>query len=138
MINNSKLGQGTEIPFGNLCNIYQAIIGEKCFVGPFCELQKGVKIGNNCRIHSHSFICEGVELQDNVFIGHNVCFTNDLYPGIGKTWVMKKTLVKKGASIGSGAVILPVTIGENALIGAGSVVTKDVPDNAIVKGNPAR
>ena len=120
-------------------NAYEANIGSNCFIGPFVELQKGVKIGDNTRISSHIFICEGVTIGNNVFCAHGVMFINDLNPKSNNpNWVMKKTIVKDGASIGSNATILPVTIGKNALIGAGACVTKDVPDNAIMVGNPAR
>jgi len=107
-------------------------------VGSFVEIQKDVKIGNNCRIQSHSFICSLVTIKDNVFIGHGVTFINDLHPPSGDSSKWQKTLVQKGASIGSNATILPVTIGEGAIIGAGAVVTKDVPANKIVAGNPAK
>jgi acetyltransferase-like isoleucine patch superfamily enzyme len=138
MIIDCKIGDGTKIPQGGLVNLYRCTIGKNCMIGAFVEIQEGVVIGNNCRIQSHSFICNGVIIEDNVFIGHSVCFTNDLYPGIGKKWDKKTTLVKSGASIGNNATILPVEVGRNALIGAGSVVTRSVPDNATVKGNPAK
>jgi UDP-2-acetamido-3-amino-2,3-dideoxy-glucuronate N-acetyltransferase len=140
-----RLGKNVRI-FG-FTNLYGCEIGDEVKVGTFVEIQKGAKIGNRCKISSHSFICEGVTLEDDVFIGHNVVFTNDRYPRAtagGKLqteadWTCIPTLVKKGASIGSGAVLLcGITIGENAMIGAGSVVTKDVPAGATVAGNPAR
>ena len=143
---NVKLGQGVRI-FG-FTNLYGCEIGDDVKVGTFVEIQKGAKIGPRCKISSHSFICEGVELESEVFIGHGVMFTNDLFPrattdGGGlqtdADWKCITTLVKRGASIGSGATILcGITIGENAMIGAGSVVTKDVPAGAVVVGNPAR
>ena len=139
IIRDCKIGKGTKIY--DFTNLYECEIGENCMIGPFVEVQQGAKIGNNVRVESHSFICSGVTLQDDVFIGHGVVFTNDKRPtvkaAIEKTWKMEPTLVKKGASIGSNATILPVTIGENAFVGAGSVVTKDVPANAVVAGNPA-
>lgn len=141
-----KLGRGVRI-YG-FVNLYGCEIGNEVKIGTFVEIQKGAKIGNRCKISSHTFICEGVTLEDDVFVGHNVTFTNDLYPratnedGQLQTeadWVCIPTLVKRGASIGSGVTLLcGITIGENALVGAGSVVTKDVPPNAIVAGNPAR
>lgn len=141
-----KMGQGVRL-YG-FVNLYGCDIGDEVKIGTFVEIQKGVKIGNRCKISSHTFICEGVTLEDNVFVGHNVTFTNDLYPratnedGRLQTeadWVCIPTLIKRGASIGSGATLLcGITIGENALVGAGSVVTKDVPPNSIVAGNPAR
>jgi acetyltransferase-like isoleucine patch superfamily enzyme len=141
-----KMGSGVRL-YG-FVNLYGCEIGDEVKIGTFVEIQKGAKIGNRCKISSHTFICEGVTLEENVFVGHNVTFTNDLYPratnedGRLQTeadWVCIPTLVKRGASIGSGATLLcGITIGENALIGAGSVVTKDVPANAIVAGNPAR
>jgi UDP-2-acetamido-3-amino-2,3-dideoxy-glucuronate N-acetyltransferase len=143
---NVKLGQGVKI-FG-FTNLYGCEIGDEVKVGTFVEIQKGAKIGARCKISSHSFICEGVELENEVFIGHGVMFTNDLFPratndgGSLQTdadWKCIPTLVKRRASIGSGATILcGITIGESAIIGAGSVVTKDVPDRAVVVGNPAR
>ena len=117
-------------------------------IGTFVEIQKGVKIGNRCKISSHTFICEGVTLEDEVFVGHSVLFTNDRFPrATNKSgqlqaetdWICVPTLVKRGASIGSGSTLLcGITVGENALIGAGSVVTKSVPANSVVAGNPAR
>ena len=145
-LNNILVGENVKI--FSFVNAYNCEIGENSKIGTFVELQKGVKIGRNCKISSHSFICEGVDIEDNVFIGHGVMFTNDLFPratnpdGSQQTesdWKLIKTLVKNGASIGSNATILcGITIGENSLIGAGSVVTKDVPNNSIVVGNPAR
>jgi acetyltransferase-like isoleucine patch superfamily enzyme len=140
-----KLGKNVRI-FG-FTNLYGCEIGDDVKIGTFVEIQKGSKIGNRCKVSSHTFICEGVTLEDEVFVGHNVVFTNDRYPRAtagGKLqteadWVCIPTLVKRGASIGSGAVLLcGITIGENAMIGAGSVVTRDVPAGATVAGNPAR
>jgi UDP-2-acetamido-3-amino-2,3-dideoxy-glucuronate N-acetyltransferase len=141
-----KLGKDVRI-FG-FTNLYGCEIGNEVKIGTFVEIQKGARIGNRCKISSHTFICEGVVLEDNVFIGHNVTFTNDRYPratnGDGKLqnesdWKCIPTTVKRGASIGSGATLLcGITIGERAVIGAGSVVTKDVPPSAVVAGNPAR
>jgi acetyltransferase-like isoleucine patch superfamily enzyme len=141
-----KLGKDVRI-YG-FTNLYGCEIGDEVRIGAFVEIQKGVKIGNRCKISSHSFICEGVTLEDEVFVGHNVTFINDRYPratnGNGglqteADWKCLRTLVKRGASIGSGATLLcGVTIGEYALVGAGSVVTKNVPRGAVVAGNPAR
>lgn len=129
-------------------NLYGCEIGDDVKIGTFVEIQKGAKVGNRCKISSHTFICEGVHLEDEVFIGHNVTFINDRYPratnGSGTLqgeadWQCISTRVKRGASIGSGATLLcGVTVGERALVGAGSVVTRDVPDFAVVAGNPAR
>ncbi len=141
-----KLGKGVKI-FG-FTNLYGCELGDDVKVGTFVEIQKGVKIGNRCKISSHTFICEGVTLEDEVFVGHGVMFTNDLLPrattGDGKLqmeadWECQTTLIKRGASIGSGSTLLcGITIGEGAIIGAGSMVTKDVPPRAVVAGNPAK
>ena len=143
---NVKLGQGTKVY--SFTNLYGCEIGDDTKIGTFVEIQKGAKIGSRCKISSHSFVCEGVTIEDGVFVGHGVMFTNDLFPratnrdGSLQTdadWKCVKTLVKRGASIGSGATLLcGITIGERAMIGAGSVVTKDVPADAVVVGNPAR
>ena len=143
---NVKLGRDVRI-FG-FANLYGCDIGDEVKIGTFVEIQKGVKVGKRCKISSHSFLCEGVTLEDEVFIGHNVTFINDLYPRATiaggalqteKDWKCVPTLVKKGASLGSSVTVLcGVTIGERAVVGAGSVVTKDVPPDAVVAGNPAR
>ena len=145
-LNNVLLGENVKI--NDFVNAYACSIDDNTKVGTFVEIQKGSTIGKNCKISSHTFICEGVHIGDNCFIGHGVMFTNDLFPratnmdGSIQTeddWKCIQTFVKKGASIGSNATILSgVTIGENSLIGAGSVVTKNVPENAIVAGNPAQ
>jgi UDP-2-acetamido-3-amino-2,3-dideoxy-glucuronate N-acetyltransferase len=145
-LNDVRLGKNTRI--FNFVNAYGCSIGDNSKIGAFVEIQKGAFIGKNCKISSHSFICEGVHIEDNVFVGHGVMFTNDLFPratnvdGSAQTeadWKVIETIVKKGASIGSNATILcGITIGENALIGAGSVVTKNVPPNTVVAGVPAK
>ena len=139
---------GKDVKVFNFVNLYGCRIGDNSKIGTFVEIQKGADVGKNCKISSHTFICEGVHIEDNVFIGHSVTFINDLYPrataadGSLQTeadWKVVETIVKKGASVGSGATILGgVTIGENAIVGAGSVVTKDVSPGTIVAGNPAR
>jgi len=141
-----KIGEGAKI--FDFVNLYGCEIGENSKVGTFVEIQRGAKIGKNCKISSHSFICEGVTIEDNVFVGHNVTFTNDIFPRatnpdgslqMADDWKCVSTLVKKGASIGSSVTILcGITIGENSIVGAGSMVTKDVPANCIVAGNPAK
>ena len=144
--NDVKMGKN--VTLSNFVNLYGCSIGDNTKIGAFVEIQKNANIGKNCKISSHTFICEGVTIEDNVFVGHNVTFINDRYPkatnGNGalqteEDWQVEPILVKKGASIGSGSTILcNITIGENVIVGAGSVVTGDVSANTIVAGNPAR
>jgi acetyltransferase-like isoleucine patch superfamily enzyme len=141
-----KLGEGVRL--SKFINLYGCEVGDGTKIGAFVEIQKNATVGRNCKISSHSFVCEGVTIEDEVFVGHGVTFINDIYPrataagGVLQTeadWKVVPTLVRKGASLGSGATILAgIEIGENAIIGAGAVVTKNVPANAIVAGNPAR
>jgi acetyltransferase-like isoleucine patch superfamily enzyme len=140
-----KLGKGVKL--SKFINLYGCEIGDDTKIGAFVEIQKNASVGRQCKISSHTFICEGVTIEDNVFIGHGVMFINDIYPratanGQLQTeadWKVERTIVKSGASIGTGATILAnITIGENAIVGAGSVVTKNVPANCIVGGNPAK
>ncbi|MDB5199020.1 MAG: acetyltransferase [Chitinophagaceae bacterium] len=139
---------GKNVKIFNFVNAYGCSIGDNTKVGSFVEIQKGVIIGQNCKISSHSFICEGVHIADNVFIGHNVTFINDKFPRATNKdntmqteadWTCVETYIKEGASIGSSVTILcGITVGEKAIVGAGSVVTKDVPQKAVIAGNPAR
>lgn len=138
---------GSNVKLARFINLYGCEVGDNTKIGAFVEIQKNARVGKNCKISSHTFICEGVTIEDEVFIGHGVMFINDTYPraatgGVLQTegdWSVEPTVIKKGASIGSGATILSkVTVGEGAIVGAGSVVTKDVPDRAIVAGNPAK
>jgi acetyltransferase-like isoleucine patch superfamily enzyme len=139
---------GNNVKLSQFVNLYGCEIGDETKIGAFVEIQKNASVGTRCKISSHTFVCEGVTIEDNVFIGHNVAFINDTYPRATATdgglqtekdWKVEPTRIKKGASIGSGATILcNVTVGENAIVGAGSVVTKSVPANTIVAGNPAR
>ena len=137
-IKNCKLGKNVKIPYPDLANLYGCEIGDNSFIGPFVEIQKGVKIGKNCRVQSHTFICEGVIIGDNVFVAHGAMFINDLMPGGGREWKIKRAQVNDSAAIGSNATIFPVIIGYGALVGAGAVVIKNVEDFAIVAGNPAK
>ena len=139
---------GKDVKIYGFVNLYGCEIGDECKIGSFVEIQRGARIGNQVKISSHTFICEGVTIEDEVFIGHNVSFINDRYPhattpdGVLQSdadWTLERTLVKRRASVGTGATILcGVTIGECAIVGAGSVVTHDVPDHTVVAGNPAR
>lgn len=139
---------GQDVVLSSFINLYGCSIGDRTKIGAFVEIQKNAAVGRNCKISSHSFICEGVRIEDDVFIGHGVTFINDTYPravnGGGELkgeadWKVERTVVKRGASIGSGATVLSnVTIGENSIVGAGSTVTRDVPPDTIVAGNPAK
>ena len=139
---------GTNVRLSRFINLYGCEIGDETKIGAFVEIQKNARVGKRCKISSHTFICEGVVIEDNVFVGHGVTFINDTYPrataadGTLQTeadWKVESTVVRTGASIGSGATLLSnISVGENAIVGAGSVVTKDVPPNAIVAGNPAK
>ena len=143
---NVKLGK--DVKLSKFINLYGCEIGDETKVGAFVEIQKNAIVGKRCKISSHTFICEGVTIEDNVFIGHGVMFINDSYPRATAAsgglqteadWKVEKTIIKKGASVGSGATILAnLCVGENAIVGAGAVVTKDVPANTIVTGNPAK
>lgn len=135
-IRDCKIGDGTKI--SDFVNLYGCDIGKNCFIGPFVEIQKGVKIGDNTRISSHTFICEGVEIGSNCFVAHGVMFTNDKYTENRKDWVLRKTIVGNNVRIGSNATILPVDIGDDAIIGAGSVVTRNVRLGETVYGVPAK
>lgn len=144
----SDVKLGRDVKLSKFINLYGCEIGDESKIGAFVEIQKNAIVGQRCKISSHTFICEGVRIEDNVFIGHGVTFINDSYPrattegGILQTeadWKLESTIVKRGASVGSGVTVLcNVTIGENAIVGAGAVVTKDVPARAIVVGNPAK
>ncbi len=139
IVKDSQIGVGTKV--WEFANIYGCVIGRNCNVGSYVEIQSNVRIGNNVVISSHSFICSLVTIEDDVFIGHGVMTINDVHPpsfrrtGTKDNW--KQTLIKKGAVIGSNATLLPIVIGENAIVGAGAVVTRDVPDGCTVVGNPA-
>ena len=139
---------GRDVKLSKFINLYGCEIGDETKIGAFVEVQKNASVGRRCKISSHTFICEGVHIEDNVFVGHGVTFINDIYPRATTAegnlqseadWKVEQTVVREGASIGSAATILAgITIGENAIVGAGSVVTKDVPPNSIVAGNPAK
>jgi acetyltransferase-like isoleucine patch superfamily enzyme len=152
IVENSELGTGTTVAdfsvihdssigtdstIWRFCNIYGATIGDDCMVGSMVEIQNNTEIGDGCRIQSHAFVCALVTLEEDVFVSHGAKFVNDLYPPSGDKDAWEATRVRRGASIGTNATILPVEIGNNAIVGAGAVVTEDVPENAIVAGNPA-
>ena len=132
---NVKIGENTTI--SHFTNLYECVLGDDVFIGPFVEIQKNSSIGNKTKVSSHSFICEGVEIGENCFIAHGVMFTNDKFTEKKEEWILRKTIIGNNVRIGSNSTILPVTIGNNVVIGAGSVVTKDVPNNCVVYGNPS-
>lgn len=144
----SDVKLGKDVKLARFINLYGCEVGDETKIGAFVEIQKGATVGSRCKISSHTFVCEGVTIEDQVFVGHGVTFINDIYPRATREdgelqtaddWTVVPTRVKKGASVGSGATILAnIVIGENAIVGAGSVVTRDVPPNAIVAGNPAK
>lgn len=143
--NDAPYRQLEDVSFGenvvvySFANLYGCTIGDNTRIGPFVEIQRGVRIGANCKIQSHSFVCTGVEIGDDVFVGHGVCFINDRYPSVGGEWELLPTVVEHGAALGSGAVLLGgVRIGGGSLVGAGAVVTQDVAAGQTVVGNPAR
>jgi UDP-2-acetamido-3-amino-2,3-dideoxy-glucuronate N-acetyltransferase len=139
MIEDITRGESVNIPFPDRCNLYGCTIGDRSFVGPFVEIQRGVEVGEDCKIESHTFLCEGVQVGDRVFVGHGVMTTNDLCPAMGAANVtLYRTIIEDDVSIGSGATILPCTIGHGAIIGAGAVVTHDIPPLSVAVGNPAR
>lgn len=138
MIERCLLADGAHIYHPELCNLYDCAIGAGSTVGPFVEIQRGVTVGNDCKVSSHAFLCTGVILGDRVFVGHGVMTTNDLFPGVLSEAPYLATVVEDDVKIGSGATILPVRVGRGAIIGAGAVVTKDVPPYCVVVGNPAR
>lgn len=136
-----KLGKNVKIPYPDMVNLYGCELGDNVFIGPFVEIQKGVKVGKGCRIGSHTFICEGVKIGQKVLIAHGVMFINDKFSDskkMGKGWILHKTKIEDNVRIGSNVTILPVRVGKGSIIGAGSVVVKNVPDKSIVVGNPGK
>lgn len=137
LVTNAEIGEGTVVH--DQVNLYKCKIGKNCKIDAFVYIEEGVVIGNNCKIRPFVFIPTGVTIEDNVFVGPNVTFTNDMYPKVKGDWQLLKTTIKQGAALGANSVVLPgITVGKNALVGAGSVVTQDVPENAIMAGNPAK
>lgn len=130
--------KGKNVKISNFTNLYDCELGDDVFVGPFVEIQSNVKVGKSTRISSHSFICSNVDIGENCFIAHGVMFTNDKFTESKNNWIERPTKIGNGVRIGSNATILPVNIGDNVVIGAGAVVTKDIPNNSVVKGNPAK